>query len=347
MCSRWTPLGILPTMDSNSIGATGTTLDSRFSLRSCPCCGSKERCQVFDLPLDAFCRANWSYASDYADVLALEGDARFPIARCSNCGFLYAELEPSATFLTLLYDRVVRHDSNRQAAEGRASVARRMAYVGLLLELAPPDRALTALDFGCGLGTTLRLLVAAGVTAIGYDVSAVRRSYVEHGGLRIAATCDEVIANGPFDIVVCDNVLEHMPNPTGTIELLASVMAEEGLLYVSVPDCDDTFIQTQLRLSGNGQPIDMSLNPLEHLNYFDIAHLDRLLSEGGFLPVVGTELPGQVNIGLRPDPSLRRRLNNSIASTFRLARYALTGQTVRTVTQGFYRRSRSSRPCAR
>ena len=347
MWSKWTPLGIPPSMDSKSIGATPIPQDGRFSLRSCPCCGSNERCRVFDLPLDAFCGVNWSYASDYADVLALAGDARFPIARCSTCGFLYAELEPSAAFLTRLYDRVVRHDSNHQAAEGRASVARRMAYVGLLLELAPPDRALTALDFGCGLGTTLRLLVAAGITAIGYDASTVRRSHVEHGGLRIAATREEVIANGPFDIVVCDNVLEHMPNPTDTIELLASVTAEEGLLYLSVPDCDDTFIQTQLRLSGNGQPIDMSLNPLEHLNYFDLAHLDRLLSEGGFLPVAGTDLPGQANIGLRPDPSLRKRLNNSVASTFRLARYALTGQTVRTVTHGFYRRSRSSQTCAR
>ena len=324
-----------------------TTHDSRFALRPCPWCASHERRRIFDLPLDAFCSVNWSYVVDYANVLELTGDTRFPIARCGNCRFLYAELEPSAEFLTRLYDQAVRHDINSQAAEGRASIVRRMGYVAILLALASPDRALTALDFGCGLGTTLRLLAAAGIAAVGYDASATRRSHVEDGGLRIAATYDELIAGGPFDIVVCDNVLEHMPNPTATIAFLASITTEGGLVYVSVPDCNDAFIQTQLRLVGAGQPIDMSLNPLEHLNYFDLVHLDRLLAQGGFLPVARTDLPGEVNIGLRPDPSLRKRLNNSVASALRLARYAVTAQTVRTVTHEFYRRSGSGQECAR
>jgi SAM-dependent methyltransferase len=333
-------------LGSNARRVKHVTLVSRFAPRACPCCTSIRRRRIFDLTLDAFCSVNWSYVKDYANVLDLAGDVRFPIARCVECGFVYAELQPSAELLMCLYDRVVRHDCNREVAESRASVARRMRYVATLLQLAPPDRALTALDFGCGLGATLRLLVAAGVASIGYDPSLLRMSHVEAAGLRIATTRDELIADAPFDIVVCDNVLEHMPDPVATIAFLASVTVEGSLLYVSVPECSVDFIKAQSRAAGAGQPIDMSLNPFEHLNYFDLPHLDQLLARGGFRPVARTNLPGEVNVGLRPDPNFRNRLNNSLASAYRLVKYAVTAQTLRTVTHEFYWQSGSGYACA-
>lgn len=321
-------------------------LDDRFLKRACPCCAGNKRQRLFDLPADAFCRVNWSYARDYANILGLSGDTKFPIARCTACGFVYAELQPSTDFLADLYDRVVRHDRNRDAAESRAGIARRMRYVATLLELISCKSLPKALDFGCGLGATSRLLAAAGVAAVGYDASSVRNCYVKDAGLVIATSYEELRSHGPFDIVVCDNVLEHMPNPAETIAFLAAVTSQEGVLYMSVPDYGNTFIASQLRLFGLGQPIDMSLNPLEHLNYFDLSHLDRLLEQGGFSPVPRTSLPGEVNIGLRPEESLRKRVNNSLASGVRLAKYAVMTETVRTVTHEFYRLSESRQACA-
>jgi len=321
--------------------------DGRFTVRTCPCCGGDERRRLFDLPLDAFCSVNWSYVPDFARVLGLPGTARFPLARCAGCGFVYAELLPSTDFLALLYDRVVRHDRDREAVETRASVARRMRYVAILLELASSERMPTALDFGCGPGATLRLFAAAGVSAVGYDPSPVRRVYVESQGLAVTATFDELRARGPFDLVVCDNVLEHIPDPGAAIRFLASVTVPGSVVFVSVPDCGDRFIESQRKLLAAGQPVDMSLNPLEHLNFFDVPHLDRLLGQGGFLPVARARLPGDVNIGLRPEPNLRNRVNNSLASAVRLARYAASTETVRTVTHEFYRRSGAGTTCAR
>jgi len=138
---------------------------------------------------------------------------------------------------------------------------------------------------------------------------------------------------------VCDNILEHLANPVETIAFLSSVTARDGVLYVSVPDCGKRFLAAQAQLAESGGPIDISLNPFEHLNYFDLAHLDRLLAAGGFLPIRRTELPEAVNIGLRPEENPGQRTKNYLACAVRLAKYALTAQTIKTVNHQFYRKS--------
>ena len=81
----------------------------------------------------------------------------------------------------------------------------------------------------------------------------------------------------------------------------------------------------------------MSFNPWEHLNYFDLAQLDRLLAGAGFFPIPESELSGDVNIGLRRDAGFTARLGNACASGLRLARYAFTGEAVRSPNRAFYR----------
>jgi len=157
----------------------------------------------------------------------------------------------------------------------------------------------------------------------------------------MATSYDEVRRLGPFDAVVCDNVLEHMPMPSEAIAFLWSVTRPGAVLYVSVPNHDEAFIALQSELFSAGRALDMSLNPWEHLNYFDLAHLDGLLARGGFQPVARTSLPGEVRIGLRAEADLGRRIRNSLASALRLARYAMTMQTVRSVNEEFYVRSGS------
>lgn len=311
--------------------------DCRFLERVCPCCGSGSRDRVFDLPAESFCAPNWSYGRDYASILGIGPEIRFPITRCLACGFLYAELEPSSVFLAEVYDRVIRHDENRRTSESVSSFAGRMRYVADLLELAPGHGRLKALDYGCGLGITLRLLATAGIEVVGYEPSPVRANYLADCPARILRVADDLPALAPFDLIVCDNVLEHVPHPRQTLGFLASLAAPGAVLYVSVPNCDSVFVEAQRKAVATGSQIDMSLNPWEHLNYFDLPHLDRMLEAAGFTSVCDTELPGVVNIGLRAETGLLRRTGNVAASALRLSRYALTGSAVKTPNRAYYR----------
>lgn len=313
--------------------------DSRFVLRSCPCCGSSDGDLLFDLEAEQFCSVNWSYSTDIRQLLDLPLGARFPIYRCRGCRFVYARLLPPKEFLSCVYEQIILHEECLKGSENKTSYARRMRYVASLIDLAPRQESLRALDFGCGVGVTSRMLSCAGVETFGYDSSRSRADYVKSKAFTIVRDEQTISEHGPYDIIVCDNVLEHVSQPLQTAGFLASVGRSDAVLYVSVPDYEGPFIEQQLAAIRAGHAVDMSLNPWEHLNYFSLFHLDNLLAKHGFFPITATQLVGHVDIGLRPEASISMRLKNGMASMYRLSKYVVTGNSLRNVNGVFYRLS--------
>jgi SAM-dependent methyltransferase len=308
-----------------------------FSMRICPHCGSSKQTPLFELETEQFCSVNWTYSSNYRELLGIPEDVVFPIDRCLSCGFVYSRLLPSSDFLSCVYEKVISKEGCLEGSQNALSYARRMQYIATLLEMVTEEMDLKALDFGCGLGISLRLLSVAGIQTIGFDPSQLRSTYVKDAGCLLANNESDLKRYAPYDIVICDNVLEHVPEPHATVSLLASFCREGALLYVSVPSYEEEFILKQLDAIKNKLPVDMTLNPWEHLNYFDLRSLDKLMRYHRFIPVEASELAGHVDIGLRPEPLMVKRVKNSIASVSRLIGYAILGRTKRNVTNAFYR----------
>lgn len=291
-------------------------------------CGATDADPVLELEAAEFCRTNWTYSPDFRTLLGLEDRALFPVVRCRRCGFLFARLLPSDEFLHTLYDVVIREGDCIDGSENRSSYARRLRYVAELLDLAPAGMAL---DFGSGLGVTLRILCACNVEAVGVDPSALRR---EHNRDTVSSL-DDAESRGPFAMVVLDNVLEHLPEPVAIVEKLATMCVPKAVAYVSVPSYEEPFVARQIEAHRRDEAIDMTLNPWEHLNYFSLAHLDRLMERGGFQRLTASTAPA---IGLRPETEAVPRIKNSAASALRLARYAMTGKALASTEHAFYRR---------
>lgn len=310
--------------------------DTRFAVRCCPFCGESRPQILFDLAAAQFCSANWSYSKDYAELLGISAEAAFPVDRCESCGFIYARFLPDPEFLTTVYDRVIVYEKCLEGSENRSSHARRLAYVATLIGLAPAAEPQRALDYGCGLGVSLRILQAASVEAVGYDPSPVRNERVGSFGVLVEDE-QQIEDHGPFEMIVCDNVLEHLAEPAKTLDLLASVCSPEAVIYVSVPSYEARMVEKQLAALNARRAPDMTLNPWEHLNYFTLRHLDRMMQRAGFAPIEASQLPGAVDIGLRPEPRTMARLKNCLGSAARLTRYGVQGRTDRRVEHAFYR----------
>jgi 2-polyprenyl-3-methyl-5-hydroxy-6-metoxy-1,4-benzoquinol methylase len=311
---------------------------SSFSIRPCPACGSEERSILFKLNASQFCRANWTYAENYNELLGLTGNESFPIDRCLTCGFIYARLLPSLNFLKLVYEQVISFSECHAGSENAPGYARRIRYVATLIDLCAGKEDLHAFDFGCGLGVTLRLLRSVNATVIGYDPSPIRTDSIKAPGVTVLRTLNEIESlQAKFDMVICDNVLEHVPEPSKTMKLIAALCKPGSVLFVSVPGYEDAFVKRQLEAIDKGEMIDMTLNPWEHLNYFNLLTLDRMLRNAGFEAVKASELPEHVNIGLRPETTPLNRLKNGLASTVRMIQYMARGDTNRSVEHSFYR----------
>jgi 2-polyprenyl-3-methyl-5-hydroxy-6-metoxy-1,4-benzoquinol methylase len=94
---------------------------------------------------------------------------------------------------------------------------------------------LRVLEAGCGSAAHVR--VPAGAHVVGVDLSA--RQLERHPGLheRIQADLQEVaLPARAFDLVVCWEVLEHLPEPERALARLADAVAEGGALVLAVPN---------------------------------------------------------------------------------------------------------------
>jgi SAM-dependent methyltransferase len=234
---------------------------------------------------------------------------------------------------------VIQPDLCAAGSENDASYARRLRYVADLINLAPTDGPLRALDFGSGIGVTSRFMRAAGIDVQGLDPSASRAKHSSSMGTSTLTHLDQLAAAAPFNLLVFDNVLEHLPDPVETLERVAARCSRGTIAFVSVPDCGERALARvgqSLRLH---RVLDKTFNPWEHLNYFSLAHLDTLMDRGGFVRISEAHLPGPVEIGLRPTAARVGRLKNVAASTARLLRYALSGRGVESPERTFYRKA--------
>jgi len=109
-----------------------------------------------------------------------------------------------------------------------------------------PIRGKRVLDLGCGYGGISVAVALAGASVIGVDFADHRLQgariraeedcegcevrFVQSSGERLS------FAENSFDIVVCNDVLEHVQNHANTLAEIARVLRKGGVLYLQFPN---------------------------------------------------------------------------------------------------------------
>lgn len=89
------------------------------------------------------------------------------------------------------------------------------------------------LDFGCGNGAVAHAAADAGASvAVGYDVVDAP-SWASGGNAKLTTDWNEVLANGPYDVLLMFDVFDHMDKNTQIEHCLkaASAVARGGTIY--------------------------------------------------------------------------------------------------------------------
>jgi len=98
-----------------------------------------------------------------------------------------------------------------------------------------------AADIGCGAGLLAEPLARLGAQVTGVDAAPenieAARLHAAGPGLDIDYRVGGVeTLDGPFDLVACLEVLEHVADPRGFVSGLARILGEDGLLILSTPN---------------------------------------------------------------------------------------------------------------
>jgi 2-polyprenyl-3-methyl-5-hydroxy-6-metoxy-1,4-benzoquinol methylase len=155
-----------------------------------------------------------------------------------------------------------------------------------LLRLAPTGGRV--LDVGCGSGRTGLRLREAGNEVWGIDsapeVAETASARLDRFVLADVTSPEAVAAalgDVRFDVIVLADVLEHLPDPLGTLRLYAGHLAPGGRVIVSVPNVAVWYVRLDL-LRGRFDYTPTGTLDRTHLRFFTRRSLRRALSDTGF-----------------------------------------------------------------
>ena len=159
----------------------------------------------------------------------------------------------------------------------------------LKLEATNIDRLSTALvpenskvlELGCATGFMGRYFCRRRhCQVIGVDINpAVKPDIV--GNLNLAATWTKIKKFQPFDLVFASAIIEHLPNPEATLQLIKAVLKPEGMLIITAPNVAHWRLRLKL-LCGHWDYEDYGLLDRTHLRFFTYFSFQKLIRSAGF-----------------------------------------------------------------
>ncbi len=134
------------------------------------------------------------------------------------------------------------------------------------------------LDVGCGDGRFLGHMKSLGFAIAGTELPGIafeRAQRLTGATLHAGPLQPGIFPERSFDMITIWHVLEHVLDPQDVLRICRSLIKDDGLLIVEVPNVDSW----QSRLGGG---MAFNLDPPRHIHQFERRTLDLLVQKAGF-----------------------------------------------------------------
>jgi 2-polyprenyl-3-methyl-5-hydroxy-6-metoxy-1,4-benzoquinol methylase len=226
----------------------------------------------------------------------------YSVIDCETCGFKHLDPIPTDAELEEFYKRKYFHliKMGGRAPEirrliGEADEARserewleKTLYtdINAILEDSGMRTGRSICDVGCGTGDFLKFMQKQGWDCTGIEPSEEGASRATDSRVAIHNCPLETFVSAyprysnSFDVVSLLNVLEHVPSPQAILRQVKDLLKpESGIIVIRVPN-DFTTIQQVAQAKLVKEPWWVAVP--DHINYFSIESLQRLLTSMGF-----------------------------------------------------------------
>lgn len=160
------------------------------------------------------------------------------------------------------------------------------------------------LDVGCAHGLFLEM-VAHDYDALGIEPhqQVARQTRARGFAVRDGYFPDVVEAGDRFDVIVFNDVLEHIPDLSAVLQACHGCLADQGILVINLPDASGVLYRASKMLARTGiwgmfERMWQLHYPSPHLHYFRRDNLRRLVEAHRFTQLHSSHLDSLVAEGL-------------------------------------------------
>lgn len=229
-------------------------MKNKLKLRDkCPICESTKF--IF------FCNLNndylYSSKSGWCNEKEILKNAGFDLDKEINCSYYKCE-KCKSYFLKELYDMEDAFQSyysqnpnkyekmiNNNSKDRNIKFIERSDIINSSLAIAAnlsKKENLNVLDFGCGGGHDLLIAKSLRVKkVVGYNFVSYPFKLAKQNNFEVILTdnFDDVKKNGPYDLVICNSVLEHVYNPNLIMKQIDELIKKDSVVFFYAPCVSD------------------------------------------------------------------------------------------------------------
>lgn len=216
----------------------------------------------------------------------------FWLSRCDRCRVLSSTLPVE---IPAVEDPAGINEARRYTGLEPLRLMNNSKMLAAIGRHAPPGARL--LDVGCGPGMLLRQAMAAGFSPEGIepDANILRVARGSTVPVRHGYFPEGIAANETFDVIVFNDVLEHIGDLRGVLEAAQRHLTPTGILCLNCPDQRGLFYRTAsfldwMGFSGPFERLWQRDMPSPHLWYFTPALLAHAAENAGFQLVQNVRL---------------------------------------------------------
>ena len=162
---------------------------------------------------------------------------------CRGCGLVFNDPIPSDEDLSAFYATHYRLEYKGAFRPRGRQIIRNFRRVGAHIQdfsdLIAPARSV--LDIGAGSGEFLFAMAIAEKAALGIEPNREYAAYCREAlglDVRTDALAPDLFEPGRFDFIRLNHVLEHLNDPIASLSMIARFLADDGVLYVEVPNIE-------------------------------------------------------------------------------------------------------------
>jgi len=204
--------------------------------------------------------------------------------KCQSCDLIFINPQPSEEVLTKIYSdpNYFPLVNSQQNVNHFSFLKRSSASIHLdniKNHVNKSFKKINLLEIGPGGGDFLDVAFSQGAQVSGLEFSEksanlLRKKYKDKFKIYFGELCK---IKKKFDLIVMNDVLEHVRDPAGYLKGIHKLLKDDGYLYISVPSLDSISYKIQ-----KTRWVEFKL---EHLYYFNDVNLRKLLYKSEFINI--------------------------------------------------------------